>query len=380
MSQSFMTRRVIVNVLAIALLLNCSYWYLLPTVTRLQVTLQSACNSTVGEASTPIIKVSMAYGNPHPMYQKALENHERHAKRWGHSMKVLRTDFVGGLWNKPAYLLSLVLEELKKPASERARWLMFVSPPKLPIWLYTCLLSYNRWVDADTIILNPAIPPDTFLPPDDMPDIHMVSSKDLVGLNAGVLFFHVHRWAVDYLTETLAFSYHLPEDDARFENWPEQEAMTRLLQRPSNGSEGQAYREGHLYLPREWINSYYNYDMERRKKGDWLLHFPGMKDERWPAMGEMLNTTDLAPNEWEVPLQDTDYPAKLAQYWDRVRTVRAAVKSAEQAIKHAPAGTPISARAAAVSRLYITLQEHADETELLQQRLDELRTAVSEEA
>jgi hypothetical protein len=239
-------------------------------------------------------------------------------------------------------------------------------------------LFCNRWVDADTIIQNPAISPDIFLPPPDIPEIHMVSSKDLVGLNAGVIFFHVHKWTVGFLTEALAFSYHLPEEDTRFTHWPEQEAMTRLLQRPANisKSEGGSYRQGHVYMPREWINSYYNYDMERRKRGDMLVHFPGMKDDRWPAMAELLNLTEHITNLSEVPLQQTDYPENISQFWDRFRRARDMIKSAEEYIERDPQGSPTSA---AVAQIKIALQENADMPELLQQRIEELHAALSED-
>jgi hypothetical protein len=125
-----LTRGMIGTFLAVIFLINCSYFYLLPTFTRLQDRIRSYDN-TAGErrGSVPVLKVSMLYGDdPHPVYQKALENHERHAQRWGCSMEVLRQDLVGGMFNKPAYLLSLVLQELQKPPSEQAKWLMFVSP------------------------------------------------------------------------------------------------------------------------------------------------------------------------------------------------------------------------------------------------------------
>jgi hypothetical protein len=122
-----MARRVIGAFLAIALLLNCSYWFLLP---KLQVTQHPINNGVVGESSgsSPVLKVSMFYGDPEPFYLRAFKSHEHHAQRWGGAMKVLRRDLVGGLWNKPAYLLSLVLQELEKPQSERVKWLMFVLP------------------------------------------------------------------------------------------------------------------------------------------------------------------------------------------------------------------------------------------------------------
>lgn len=201
----------------------------------------------------------------------------------------------------------------------------------------------------------------------------MVSSRDLVGLNAGVLFFHVHKWTVDFLTEALAYSYHLPEEDARFANWPEQEAMTRLLQRKAESkSEGPIYRQGHVYMPREWINSYYNYDMERRKKGDMLVHFPGMKETRWPAMAELLNITKDSPNEWEVPCNQTDYLVKTTQFWDSFRKARDSIKSAEEVIKHITPGTLDSACTTAVSQLKIALEENMDMPDILQQRMEEL--------
>jgi hypothetical protein len=130
-AKSIMARRVIGAFLAIALLLNCLYWYLLP---RLQVTLHPANNAASGEGhrGSSVVKVSMFYGDPEPFYLRAFKSHESHAQRWGVSMKVLRQDLVGGLWNKPAYLLSLVLQELEKPHSERAKWLMFVLPQESP--------------------------------------------------------------------------------------------------------------------------------------------------------------------------------------------------------------------------------------------------------
>jgi hypothetical protein len=228
--------------------------------------------------------------------------------------------------------------------------------------------------------LKPAIPPDIFLPPVDMPDIHMISAKDYTDLNVGVLFFRVHRWTVDFLVETLTYSSYVPEEeDHAFTYWPEQEAMARILKRPSTGSEKRAFREGNVYIPREWINSYHEFDKERCKKGDILVHFPGIKEDRWPAMVDWLNIIEHTPNEWDVPLEQTNYPKKISQFWERFRAARDAVKSAEEDIRLAALGTPTFTRAAAISQLKITLQENADNQELLQQRLDELRAAVSQE-
>lgn len=126
MPLSVTPRRALASLLAVGLLLNCLCWYFLQSFSGLRQypTGKSAGRQNSGSGS--LIKVSMLYGDSNPVYEEALKNHERHAKRWGYSMRVLRQDLVGGLWNKPAYLLSIVLQELEKPISQRAKWLMSV--------------------------------------------------------------------------------------------------------------------------------------------------------------------------------------------------------------------------------------------------------------
>lgn len=71
-----------------------------------------------------IAKASMLYGQYNNLYERALRSHARHAQRWGYPMHVLRHDISVGFWSKPTYLLSLVLQELRKPAEERVDWLL----------------------------------------------------------------------------------------------------------------------------------------------------------------------------------------------------------------------------------------------------------------
>lgn len=47
-------------------------------------------------------------------------------------MEVLQNDIAVGYWNKPSYLLSLVIEELAKPVGEQVEWFMYVSLSLLP--------------------------------------------------------------------------------------------------------------------------------------------------------------------------------------------------------------------------------------------------------
>jgi hypothetical protein len=72
-------------------------------------------------------KVMMLYGNPTPVYERALKGHNRHNEKHGYSMHVLREQTLSEFWSKPAYVLQVLLAELARPAPERLKWLVCVS-------------------------------------------------------------------------------------------------------------------------------------------------------------------------------------------------------------------------------------------------------------
>jgi hypothetical protein len=76
--------------------------------------------------SPRVYKVSMLYGETNHLYERALQSHERHGSKWGYPLDVLRQDISVGFWNKPSYLMALVIRELAKPPGERVEWLMYV--------------------------------------------------------------------------------------------------------------------------------------------------------------------------------------------------------------------------------------------------------------
>lgn len=71
-----------------------------------------------------IAKVSMLYGQSNSIYERALRSHRWHNERWDYPFHILRYEIAGGFWNKPSYLLSLIVNELAKPPQERMEWLM----------------------------------------------------------------------------------------------------------------------------------------------------------------------------------------------------------------------------------------------------------------
>ncbi|CEL03104.1 hypothetical protein ASPCAL04261 [Aspergillus calidoustus] len=304
--------------------------------------------------SRQITKVSMLYGKKNSLYERALQSHRRHAERWGYGMEVLRSDISEGFWNKPAYLLEIVIRELSKGYAdgERVEWLM--------------------WVDADSAVLNPAIPLEIFLPPNDLGDIHLVATKDHKGLNTGIFFLRVHPWAINLLAETLAFPAYNPSIDLDIQ--VDQSAMERVL----NGSR---YRDHVTYLPRTWINAYEWAHAYEGEHGNYLVHFPGLGKQRWPHMERWLDIIERTPERWEVPVDQTGYLVDTEAFWYRVGKAKGIIDEyakvkAEAARKGAsPLSTSSREREEgmekAVEELRKVLREAPFEAQLLQQRIED---------
>lgn len=93
------------------------FTYLLP---------QSGSPSRHDQLSPPvpsIAKATIVFGE-NTIYQGALRTHEEHNRKFGYRMHVLRSGILDDVWTKPAFLLSLLLEELVKPETERVDWLL----------------------------------------------------------------------------------------------------------------------------------------------------------------------------------------------------------------------------------------------------------------
>ncbi|EAL84784.1 glycosyltransferase family 34 protein [Aspergillus fumigatus Af293] len=129
-------------------------------------------------------KVTMIYGN-HSIYERTLETHKEHSRRLGYPLTVLRNPILHGIWNKLAILQSVVLRELEKPADQRLQWLF--------------------WFDSDTVLMNPNMPLETFLPPPELPNVHLLTSRGWNGLHGGVFFLRVHPWSVELLSAAIAY-------------------------------------------------------------------------------------------------------------------------------------------------------------------------------
>lgn len=271
-----------------------------------------------------IAKVSMLYGARNDLYERAIQSHERHARHHGYPMYVLRRDISQGYWNKPMFIQAIIIQELCKPAEDRAEWVM--------------------WFDADSIIINPKIPLDIFLPPKEYSNIHFLGNKDHNGLNTGVFFLRVHEWSVRMLASVIAYPTAHPDHDLGCS--ADQQAMAIKFNETETAASV-------LYQPRIWYNTYEFRHGYEGSKGRLLVHFPGLEADRWPHMASWLDRIEKRPREWEQDLAHTMYPADVGAFWDELVRARSALIRAHDLHTQQQQQTPQAAQGqAAESKIY----------------------------
>jgi len=181
-----------------------------------------------------------------------------------------------------------------------------------------CANPFPRWVDADSIVINPSISPAIFLPPADLSHLHFIATHDFNGLNTGIFFLRVNAWSVTFLLETLAMP--LYDSDADLGRSADQEAMARVLNKTTGGPDNRGYRRSVVYVPRSWINMYELEDGFEGKPGDMLVHFPGLEEARWKHMADWLDLLDARPEAWDRPLKQTAYWNTTRAFWEEYRS------------------------------------------------------------
>ncbi|KAM0237399.1 hypothetical protein ACHAP5_009029 [Fusarium lateritium] len=275
-------------------------------------TLRSTCKQLQLYPPTDIRigTITVHLGEVQEQYQKALQTHLIHSLVHDTQLDVLCSPIIDHIWNKPAFILSRLLEEMTLPENERLNWLFYA--------------------DRDTLILDPCRPISSFLPPishkhaynkdeREKREPHLIMTKDWNGLNAGVFLVRVDRWAIDFFSDLLAFRHFQPNVSLPFE---EQTAMEILFDQPR-------YREGIEQVPSVWFNAYSGdsaIEFEQRVsdegleyynaiRGDFLVHFAGVEDKdaaiyEWVEMLErqkgpwrpeqiLRNITDNISSIWE---------------------------------------------------------------------------------
>lgn len=248
-----------------------------------------------GHSKCSVTKLSMLYGtHVSPQLEHALLSHRRHSERWGCGFEVLERDLAGRkLFSKQYYLMSAMLRELAKPVEQRQEWLM--------------------WIDADSIILNPALSPELFLPPAHLKDVYALVTADHNGLNTGLFYLRVHPSALELLTQTVAYPAAHPEQDLGW--FSEQAAMANVTQAIEATQTTTSY-PGIVWMPRTWFNAYEFEHGFEGSPGSMLVHFAGLGEKRLLRMSKWLEVLEQTPGKWEAPLEKTFYKSAISEFWN----------------------------------------------------------------
>ena len=287
--------------------------------------------------------VSMLYGD-NDYYIRAINTHLRHAERFGYPSYVLRREIIDGVWNKLAYMMHVMISEMEK-GEQGAKWLM--------------------WFDADSAVVNPALPHDIFLPPGDFDDIHVLASRDVSGFNAGMFFIRCHSWSVKLIANALTFPKYKPEVGLDF---AEQSTLWHGMNETDN-------RPHVLWQPRTWYNAYQWHEGYEGDVGTMFVHFPGLQGDRWAHMGRWLEILEgHEAKNWEVGLKDTKYPKQIDEFWHAMRIGRQTLQIINENVQDRY-NAPDSVRLAIESLEYIMGAE-TDRIDVVMKAVKDVKDAI----
>lgn len=220
----------------------------------------------------------------------------------GMRMHVMCSPVIDGMWNKPAFILSILLSEMVKSPEERLQWLF--------------------WTDRDSLVLDHCRHPSVFLHPPEHTNsstTHLLTTIDFNGLNNGIFLLRVSDWSINLLTDILAFPHYRPDTKLTFND---QSAMERLLREAR-------YASGVKYVPQHWFNAFPSMggyaEFEGRegtdglddlvaRRGDFIVHFAGEGDkeawiETWDRMVRRLG------NVWAEGRWQRDVTGEIRRFW-----------------------------------------------------------------
>lgn len=192
-------------------------------------------------------------------------------------------------------------------------------------------VSCYSWFDADTIILNDAVPWTVFLPPSDFDEIHLLASQDQNGFNAGMAIFRVSQWSVQMLAESLGVRQLVPGFDTHIDD---QGALRWVMER-------QGYAEHVIYQPHSWWNSF-GLNSQPYKTDAFMLHFAGadccgQEESKGTVMGRWLDIVEKNPQQYAMELEKTKLPKEVEDYWAMLRKAKKTMQDASNAESGSPA-------------------------------------------
>jgi len=175
----------------------------------------------------------------------------------------------------------------------------------------------------DIVLMNPNIPLETFLPPDDLnlDDVDALVTNDHNGLNTGAFFVRVNYWSAQVFADIVAMPSLLPDVKLKYS---EQSAFEIRLKDKRNA--------GHaVWIPQHWINGYLGsrdergelrkWSPEATKKGGLQIHFAGKQTTK-ERMDLYLDIAERRDPRWEIPIERTGLLEETRAFWEAIEVER----------------------------------------------------------
>jgi hypothetical protein len=250
-----------------------------------------------GQKPSRIIKLTFAYGKGSidPAGQKqgmddvregVIAGHIEHARRHGYRQYVQRSNIMQDIRTKPTTALQIILEELQKPEGERAEWIV--------------------QHDADMVVYNFDFPLETFIPPQDRDDIHLMGTWDGNGFNSGCLYMRVSPHMARMLGGNIMYDV-MPGN--RPWKYAEQGQLANLIY------DVPSFNASTVIMPKHWVNAYPPGWEGGFKPGDWILHTVAWSKAQLPEYvkeaSEHKPENNISPEQSGIAQEVTEFWAKL---------------------------------------------------------------------
>lgn len=184
----------------------------------------------------------------------------------------------------------------------------------------TCETDLASWVDPDTLVLNPRVPLELFIPPPDE-DIHLIATHDDNGyFNGGVFFLRVDTWSLEFLIQVLAVP--LTDKKHHVSVNKDHAALEQIM-------EGSHFRNRVTYQPRTWFNAFDFNKTYEGEAGDLMVHLVDLGGDKWARMDKFLGNVTKPVNPYEMPLEQTKYGSRVEEFWTRMKEARKILKESK---------------------------------------------------
>ena len=169
-------------------------------------------------------------------------------------------------------------------------------------------------MNAASLVINPALSPCVFLPPENVPDVYILVTAEHNKLDDGAFYLKVHPRSVDLLTRTLNHPLARPENDLGWSG--EHAAFATVIRAIEAEHRGSNTPSGIAWIPRPWINNHVSkYNLEAIPSS-FIVHIADTGGNRQAHMATWLHELRRNQDKWEISLEDlSSLKADIIEFW-----------------------------------------------------------------